>query len=141
MARKGDRAKNAKRERARLAKTPPRVDLYEDSSDIEADEQEMVVDLWPCGCRIVQRLRFDERKTLTFFAIMWIDRGSLGTWIEQYSCDTGHGYYHEHVSGHRMPGDRRNIRPLYAQVDVQECFDLGYDRVQDRHDRDCRRDR
>lgn len=34
---------------------------------------------------------------------------------------------HEHISGHKRKNDRRDIRPLYTQVDVQESLDDAAD--------------
>lgn len=90
-----------------------------------------------CGCHIVQR-QVTHRGVLVHFAILWIHLGPSGNWEEQYSVDTGHGHFHEHVFVHRRSGDRKNLRPLYSQVDVQEGFDQGCDLVQDRHDSSCR---
>lgn len=133
MARRGDRERAAKRVRAEMSKVPE-VELYE--APAGAVEVRYNVGLM-CGCQVSQRL-LNVHHSLVFFAIVWSQRTTFGGWVERYSVDSGHGYYHEHVSGHQEPDDRRDLRPLYSQVDVQECFDPGYDRVQDRHDRDCR---
>lgn len=139
VARKGDRHHNAKRAKARAAvQIVDDPDLYEAPAVHPLDVHEQPLQL-PCGCRIIQRLQF-ERKSLVYFAIVWVARSPLGGWQEQYSCDTGHGYFHEHPSGHRTPRDRKDLRPLYTHVDVQECYDEAYDLVQDRHDKDCRRE-
>lgn len=133
MADRQDRARNAKRDRGRRGELPIE-DLYAAPSEVTEDEYPVAL---MCGCRIVQRLQF-ARGTLVFFAIMWIKRDGFGKWEEQHSVDTGHGYFHEHTHGHRRANDRRNVKPLYSQLDVQECFDDGYDLVQNRHDRECR---
>jgi hypothetical protein len=139
VARKGDRQRAAKRAKADAsAISVPPLSLYEPPAAHPLDVHEQPLQL-PCGCRIVQRLEF-ERGVLVRFAIVWATRSALGGWEEQYSCDTGHGYFHEHTHGHQIQKDRRNLRPLHTQVDVQECYDEGYDLVQDRHDRDCRRE-
>lgn len=133
MARRSDRRARAKRERSAYA-VPPSTQLFE--APAGAEESEYPVALM-CGCRITQRfLHFNH--TLVFFAVVWSERTAFGRFIERYSVDTGHGHYHEHTSGHQRPNDRRDLRPLLSQVDVQECFDDGYDRVQDRHDHFCR---
>lgn len=133
MARKQERMQNAKRVRALRAKSE--VHLYEVAADLEVREETYPTDL-VCGCRIVQRL-VSSHFALVYFAIVWVKKVDLEEWEEQYSCDTGHGHFHEHVTGHRKPNDARNLRPLYSHVDVQECFDRGYDLVHDRHDRNC----
>ncbi|WP_417506201.1 hypothetical protein [Microbacterium sp.] len=139
MARKGDRHRTAKQAKAQAAVVlAAPVDLYLAPSPHPMDVHEQPLQL-PCGCRIIQRLQF-ERKALAYFAIVWVAREPLGGWEEQYSCDTAHGYFHEHVHGHRRARDRNDLRPLYTHVDVQECYDEGYDLVQNRHDRDCRRE-
>lgn len=110
-------------------------EFFEDPTVGDQDQYEFPVDL-VCGCKISQRLRYKDG-ALVFFAIIWSRRDTFGNWEEQYSCDSGHGYFHEHIWGHRKPDDRRDIAPLYSQVYVQECFDQAYDRVQDRHDNQC----
>ncbi|MEW1707007.1 hypothetical protein AB0230_07170 [Microbacterium sp. NPDC089190] len=132
MARRSDRRQQAKRDRAALSATPEPT-LYE--HPLDAEEERYPVALM-CKCRISQRLLTVDH-ALVYFAIVWSRRNSFGTWTERYSVDTGHGYFHEHTAGHQRPNDRRDIRPLYSQVDVQECFDNGYDRVQSRHDHMC----
>ncbi len=67
-----------------------------------------------------------------FFAILY-NRVEDGRGSELYSVDTGHGHFHEHTHGHRKRNDRRDISPLFAQVNVQECFDTGYSTVFDKH--------
>ncbi|MDN3309542.1 hypothetical protein QWJ90_01220 [Microbacterium oryzae] len=135
MARKGDRHKNAKKA-SKLLATQPIEALYEAPSGFDVEEITIPVDLI-CGCRIVQRDCY-QNHLLVQFAIMWITRDALGRWVEQYSCDSQHGYFHEHLTGHRKNDDRRNISALRSQVDVQECFDRAYDLVHDRHDNYCR---
>lgn len=133
MARKQERMHNAKRARAERAKSE--VSLYEVPDDLDLREETYPTDL-VCGCRIVQRL-VSADFALVYFAIVWAKKVDVDEWEEQYSCDTGHGHFHEHVTGHRKPNDARILRPLYSHVDVQECFDRGYDLVQDRHDQNC----
>lgn len=134
MARKQERMQNAKRARA-VGRSQREAELYETPSGENHREETYPTDLI-CGCRIAQRLIYADF-ALIYFAIVWVKRVDLDEWQEQYSCDTGHGYFHEHVTGHRKPHDSRNLRPLYSQVDVQECFDRGYDLVHDRHDQNC----
>ncbi|QUW18907.1 hypothetical protein [Agrococcus sp. Marseille-Q4369] len=136
MAHSQSRRRDAKKHRARVADAPPES-WYEMDPDEVFEEHEMPIAM-PCNCcRIVQRNRYVQH-SLAFFAIVWTRRDGFGRWIEQYSVDTGHGYFHEHVHGHQRPNDRRNIRPLRAQVDVQECFDEGYDQVHARQQRGCK---
>jgi len=134
MANRNDRKRNAKRDRAASAAVLEPI-LYEDPTVGNDDQLEFPVDLL-CGCKISQRIRYDNG-VVVFFAIIWSKRDSFGGWQEMYSCDSGHGYFHEHVTGHRKQNDRRDVRALYSQVDVQECFDPAYDKVQDRHDKEC----
>lgn len=131
---RSDRRRNARRDRAVAAKVPDLL-LFEDPTEGTQNEAEYPVEL-PCSCRISQRLRY-QNGALVFFAIIWSRRDTFGNWREQYSCDSGHGYFHEHLWGHQRKNDRRNVRPLYSQVDVQECFDPAYDKVQDQHDKNC----
>ncbi|WP_147040598.1 hypothetical protein [Microbacterium aerolatum] len=133
MARKQERMHNAKRARAERAKSE--VSLYEVPDDLDLREETYPTDL-VCGCRIVQRL-VSADFALVYFAIVWAKKVDVDEWEEQYSCDTGHGHFHEHVTGYRKPNDARILRPLYSHVDVQEFFDRGYDLVQDRHDQNC----
>lgn len=130
MAGKQERVNNEKRQRAALRKA--------DASRYvapEGEEQEWPADLG-CGCRIVSRAVYAEY-LLVQFAVIWVHRIDIDEWEEMYSVDTAHGSYHEHVTGHKKKPDARELRPLYTQVDVQECFDAAYDRVLDRHDRSC----
>ncbi|MDT3331389.1 hypothetical protein Q9S78_11990 [Microbacterium sp. KSW-18] len=110
------------------------VQLYEAPADVTEQKFDVAM---PCGCHIIQRQLLAQHK-MVFFAIVWAQKVALGNLREQYSVDTGHGWFHEHVTGHQKSNDRRDLRALYSQVDVQESFDPGYDRVQDRHDQGCR---
>lgn len=133
MASRRDRREQAKRAR-RKASLVPEAELYRAPED-GTQENTVQADL-VCGCRIVTRTRYLYASPV-YFAILWVRESSSGQWIEQYSCDSGHGHYHEHVHGHRGK-DRRDIMPLHTQVDVQECWDDAYDRVTRRHDQSCR---
>lgn len=113
---------------------------------IEPESSLYVHDKNICDCRIeeipvtidqdrliTQVLHFDSRNKLVFFAVVYTKLDSSGRGTELYSVDTGHGHFHEHTTGHRKRNDRKNIAPLYTQVDVQECFDEGYDLVFEKH--------
>lgn len=71
--------------------------------------------------RLMQRLVRADGKLVEYAIVLTRHQG--GEWTEVYSVDTKHGVLHEHISGHRRANDRRDIRPLYTQVDVQESFD------------------
>jgi len=123
MAGRGDRIRNGRRGREPAL---PEPDLFHRPEAILCEKTEVPVDLTKPGHRIVQSLwYFDFR--LVYFAILWIELTPNG-WRERYSVDTGHGYFHEHTHGHAK-ADRKDIKPLYTYVDVQECFDEGYDLV------------
>lgn len=127
---------NAKRARQQAARDANARELY------EAPTVGVRTDVYPidleCRCRIVQRLVVLEAEfKLVEFAIVWTRRASDGDWREVYSCDTKHGSYHEHVTGHQHPNDSRKLSPLYSQVDVQECHDQAYVQVMNNHDKKC----
>ena len=71
--------------------------------------------------RLNQRLVTHEEKLVEYALVLTRFQG--GRWVEVYSIDTRHGALHEHISGHQRDNDRRDIRALYTQVDVQESLD------------------
>jgi hypothetical protein len=71
--------------------------------------------------RVKQRLVAHDTKLVEFAVVLC--RLQEGQWVEVYSIDSKHGMLHEHVSGHKRKDDRRDIHPLYTQVDVQESLD------------------
>lgn len=71
--------------------------------------------------RLMQRLIVCDNKLVEYAIVL--TRFQAERWVEVYSVDTRHGTLHEHKSGHQRSGDRRDVRPLYTQVDVQESFD------------------
>lgn len=71
----------------------------------------------------------DGKLVRFFFAWQCLDRA--GDWVERYSVCTMHGYLHEHTTGHQKP-DRRDVKALYSQTDVQDCHDKAYDMVLER---------
>ena len=84
-------------------------------------ESRQVVELEDPQFRLSQRLVTHESKLVEYALVLSRQQG--GDWVEVYSLDTKHGYLHEHISGHARKGDRRDVRPLYTQVDVQESLD------------------
>lgn len=70
-----------------------------------------------------QRLVIHENKLVEYALVLCRLQG--GEWVEVYSLDTRHGGLHEHISGHKRKDDKREIRPLYTQVDVQESLDTA----------------
>lgn len=109
--------------------------LYEPPTGVVSREDTYPTDL-VCGCRIIQRLVYVDF-LLVSFAIVWAVRVGEDTWEEEYSCDSGHGHFHQHIFGHKKPNDARNIMPLYSQADVEQCFDKGYDLVEAHHEKHC----
>lgn len=71
--------------------------------------------------RLNQRLVSHEEKLVEYALVL--SRFQGGRWVEVYSVDTRHGVLHEHISGHQRENDRRDIRALHTQVDVQESLD------------------
>jgi len=89
--------------------------------EVGCEEARLVVDLEDPDFRLDQRLVTCDGKLVEFAVVLSRDQG--GEWVEVYSVDTKHGLLHEHLSGHRRPNDRRDIKPLLTQVDVQESLD------------------
>lgn len=90
----------------------PDTDCEEARQDVELDDPDF---------RFSQRLVTHEGKLVEYALVLSRIQG--GQWVEVYSVDTRHGVLHEHISGHQRKGDRRDIQPLYTQVDVQESLD------------------
>lgn len=77
-------------------------------------------------------LHFNSHNKLCWFAVIYYKmEGKVGK--ELYSVDTNHGFFHEHVYGHRKRNDRRDIMPLHTQLDVQESYDRAFDMVYNKH--------
>jgi hypothetical protein len=90
----------------------PAKDCVETRQDFDMEDPDF---------RISQRLVSHESKLVEFALIL--SRSQGGQWVEVYSIDTEHGMLHEHISGHKRKGDRRDIHALHTQVDVQESLD------------------
>ena len=95
--------------------------------DSGCSEYQQSVELEDSDFRYTQRLVTHEGKLVEYALIL--DRLQGGQWVEVYSVDTKHGVLHEHISGHQRKGDRRDIQPLYTQVDVQESLDDAADQL------------
>lgn len=130
MAHSRHRAVNNRRSRNKTVEIEPEL-FDHDRSSCDCRIEDMPLDI-DDHRQIRQVLHFSNGNKLVWFAVLYYkienDRGS-----ELYSVDTNHGHFHEHTHGHRKRNDRRNIRPLYTQVDVQESFDPGYDLVYEKH--------
>lgn len=127
MAIRNDRQRNDKRVKKNEEPAP---DLYRRPED-GCDVLEIPVDMPDQRYRITQRL-VSYRHQLVEFAVV-LSHWTGYEWEETYSIDTGHGHLHEHIQGHRQPNDRRDIQPLFLQLDVQESLDPAYDRVRDHY--------
>ncbi|MFP5290190.1 MAG: hypothetical protein ACLGH5_04260 [Actinomycetes bacterium] len=127
MANRQDRRRNATRARKKVAVS---LEVYERPAD-GCEEMRIPVPMPHPRFRITQRLVSYRHQLVEFAVILseWDGRG----WEEVYSVDTCHGYLHEHIHGHRKPNDRRDIKPLFTQVDVQESLDFAYDKVRDHY--------
>lgn len=120
MARFGRQHRDLQRREARaLAATAtgaffvkPETGCVERQQDVELDDPDF---------RLTYRLVTHEAKLVEYALVLCRLQGGL--WVEVYSVDTEHGVLHEHTSGHRRNNDRRDIQPLYTQVDVQESLD------------------
>lgn len=86
-------------------------------------ERRQDVELEDPDFRYSQRLVVHEDKLVEYALVL--TRRQQDRWVEVYSVDTRHGVLHEHVSGHQRENDRRDVQPLYTQVDVQESFDTA----------------
>lgn len=95
--------------------------------DTGCEEFTQMVELNDPEFRYTQRLVVHERRLVEFALVL--DRFQGGRWVEVYSIDTQHGVLHQHISGHQRKDDRRDIQPLYTQVDVQESLDDPADRM------------
>lgn len=126
MAHSRERHKQEKRLRARRPTVELELYVHEKAS-CDCRVEEIPVEIEE-GKQIYQALHYDEKSKLVWFAVLF-NRLRDGRGEELYSVDTSHGHFHEHTTGHKKRNDRRNIRPLYSQVNVQESFDTGYDMV------------
>ena len=121
MASKQDRIQNAHRGKKGEYVAPEPERYVHEQKACSCEEFVWQVALSAPGHEIVQRVHYENGKP-TFFAVVHTFDSA-----EEYSVDTAHGVLHDHPTGHKEPGDRREIRPLYSQVEVQEAFDEGYD--------------
>jgi hypothetical protein len=104
----------------------PQPEVYEHPCNENlCDESRLPVEL-DIGSRIDQRFHYQRMRPVFFALVFSVWDGER--WVERYSVDTAHGYLHDHPTGHRTD-DRRDIQPLYSQIDVQECYDQAYDLV------------
>lgn len=76
---------------------------------------------------IQQRLSYQQHKLVSFFIGLFAVDGEVNK--ELYSVDTHHGWLHAHIYGHQSPQDRRDVRQLFSQQDVEESFEEAYDMV------------
>lgn len=131
MANSRTRQQQERRERARSTK-PVELSLYlHDKSKCACRIEQLPVEL-EGDKEILLVLHYDDRGKLVWFAIL-LNSVTDGRGAELYSVDTSHGHYHEHRTGHKRRNDRKDIRPLYSQVNVQESYDHGYDLVMARY--------
>lgn len=111
-----DLQRRATREQAEIVDqaffVKPDVGCIETRQEVELDDPEF---------RISQRLVSHDAKLVEYALVL--SRFQGGEWVEVYSMDTQHGVLHEHISGHKRKDDRRDLRVLYTQVDVQESLD------------------
>lgn len=120
MARFGQQHRDLQRREARALATPapgalfikPETGCVEVQNTVELDDPDF---------RLTQRLVTHEKKLVEYALVL--SRLQGGQWVQVYSVDTKHGVLHEHISGHQRNNDRRDIQPLYTQVDVQESLD------------------
>jgi hypothetical protein len=127
VANRNDRQRNDKRAKK---SDEPTLDLFVRPAE-GCEDLVIPVDMPDARYRITQRL-MSYRHQLVEFAVV-LSKWNGDGWDEIYSIDTCHGYLHEHIHGHRKPGDRRDIRPLVSQLDVQESLDPAYDQVRDHY--------
>ena len=104
-----------------LYEPPPPKDCREDSSFFEPSD----------GHRIISTLVWYRGRLVRFYFAWCVVKD--GDWVERYSVCTRHGWLHEHRTGHRGKYDRRDLEPLYSQVDVQEAHDKAYNLVHNRY--------
>lgn len=120
MGRFGKQHRDQSRRDARAQMNLPTQALYiPDKTDCETFRQ--TVELEDLDFRLKQRLVRCNGKLVEFALILTRFQGYR--WVEVYSIDSEHGMLHEHTSGHQRQDDRRDIRALYTQVDVQDSFD------------------
>lgn len=116
------RAKQAKSQRKRVIDNP--LALYEPKEiDNEVRDKIILSDT----DFIELRLSYFRNKLVSFFIGLFEIRDGTNTEIS--SVDTHHGWLHKHIYGHRRSNDRRDIRQLLSQVDVQESHDEAYEMV------------
>lgn len=116
------RAKQAKSQRKRVIDNP--LALYE-PKEIDNEVRDKII-LSETDF-IELRLSYFRNKLVSFFIGLFEIRD--GTNTELFSVDTHHGWLHKHIYGHRRSNDRRDIRQLLSQVDVQESHDEAYEMV------------
>jgi len=95
------------------------------------EETTDTVELEDIDFRLKQRLVTHERKLVEYAIVLTRHQG--GQWVELYSVDTKHGTLHEHIAGHARDDDKREIQPLYTQVDVQESLDSAVQLVLEKY--------
>lgn len=111
-----------------LASKLPNMELYiHEKTRCSCRVEQIPVELDP-GNELLLVIHYDDRRKVVWFAIL-LNRVENARGREIYSVDTGHGYFHEHTSGHQKPNDRKDLEPLYSQVSVQESYDVGYELV------------
>ena len=119
MARFGQQNRNLQRRETRAQTIVSKSLFVKPESDCV--EARQVVELEDPDFLLSQRLVTHNEKLVEYALVL--SRLQGGEWVEVYSIDTQHGTLHEHISGHKRKNDRRDIRPLYTQVDVQESID------------------
>ncbi len=126
-----NRIENDRKARRMAKGFSPELELYTPPDDDACEIQEQ--ELWlSAQNRIMLVMVLDNRRLVRFF-VAWQTRDRDGDWTEKYSVCTKHGWLHEHTTGHHSPDDRKNRKPLYSQVDVQECYDEAYELVHGRY--------
>lgn len=115
----------------RAARDASRPDLYEAPADSECDIE--TSEIWLNKSHHLRVVYAYQHRRLVRFFIAWMALDRDGEWSERYSVCTRHGHLHEHTTGHHRPDDRRDLRELRSQVDVQECHDEAYEKVHNRY--------
>lgn len=128
MARKGDRQKQAKRDRKPVPVPEPERWKPPALEECEQEEYTYYFDM-EAKYRVTQRMR-RWHEQLVDYAVVLCERQPDGSWVEITCIDCCHGNVHRHDGPHGTTPPKV-LRPILDQIDVQESFGESCDLIFD----------
>ena len=131
MARKGDRQRNAKRDRRPVPIPDPPRWVPPDASLCEEETFQFFLD---AGATVQMTQRQSKYKgQLVDYAVILSRKVAEGEWSEIASIDCRHGNVHFHEDGIHGTGTAKTLRPIFEQKDVQDSFGDSCDAIWERY--------